>query len=296
MEHFATRLSDAVRRAGTPLCVGLDPRWSRLPESIRRRHGDTRRGRARAYEEFCCRVLDVVQGEVGVVKPQSAFFEHVGPVGMEALFHVIRHAKRHGLLVIVDAKRNDIAATAQAYAEAVFDFYAADAVTVNPYLGGDSIEPFTQTARRHGGGVFVLVRTSNPGAGEFQDRSVDGQPLHLRVAEAVNRWSRDHATADGWGDVGAVVGATAASELAELRRRLDACWLLVPGYGAQGATAADTAPAFRPDGLGAIVNSSRAILYAAPPEQTDWESAVAAAVQRAKAELAGHTPASALRK
>lgn len=289
MTHFADRVVDSIRAKGTPLCVGLDPRWESLPETIRRRHGDTLRGRATAYEEFCSRVIDVVAPLVGVVKPQSAFFEACGPAGMQALLHVLRRARKRGLITILDAKRNDIASTAEAYAETAFKVYEADALTINPYLGRDSVEPFLKLARGSGRGLFVLVRTSNRGATQFQDLACAGQPLYRHVAQAVMEWSNENLGQAGFGDVGAVVGATSPAELGLLREQLANAILLVPGYGAQGATAADTAGAFRPDGTGAIVNSSRGIIYAFP-EPANWEEAVAAATRRAVADLADNTP------
>lgn len=280
-DHFADRLAAAVSARNTALCVGLDPRWDRLPERIRRRHGDTRLGRARSYEEFCARVLDVVAPLVGVVKPQSAFFEALGQQGMTALFQIVQRARRMGLIVIADAKRNDIASTAEAYAEAVFDWLQADAVTLNPYLGRDSIEPFLAKARQSGRGLFVLVRTSNPGVGQFQDLVCGSEPLHVHVARAVESWAAGHLGRCGLGDVGAVVGCTSPKELTELRKVLSSAWILVPGFGAQGGTAADVAGAFRPDGLGAIVNSSRAVLFPFEPSAQYWEAEVEKAAREA---------------
>lgn len=285
LEPFADRLCAVVLKRQTPLCVGLDPRWDRLPEAIRRRHGDTRIGRARAYEEFCARVLDVAAGLVGVVKPQSAFFEALGAEGVSALYHTVQRAQRLGLVVIADAKRNDIASTAEAYAEAVFEWLNADAITINPYLGGDSIEPFLARGRRRGKGVFILVRTSNPGAGQFQDLVCAGEPLHVHVAEAVERWARGQLGRHGLGDVGAVVGATAAAELIRLRSVMPSAWILVPGYGAQGGSPSDIAGAFRSDGLGAIINSSRAVLFPFEPSATAWEEEVERAIRKTIADL-----------
>ncbi len=292
--HFADRLIDAVRAKRTPLCVGLDPRWDSLPQKIGARHGDTMHGRARAYEEFCSRVLDVVAPLVGVVKPQSAFFEACGPAGMTALWHVIRRAHRHNLLVILDAKRNDIASTAEAYAEAAFHAYDADAMTINPYLGRDSIEPFLRVGRPLHRGVFVVTRTSNPGGGQFQNLDSDGKPLHRHVGEAVGQWSQENLGQSGYGDVGAVLGATSPAELRELRGLLPQVLILVPGFGAQGATAADAAGAFRADGLGAIVNSARAILFPFQPPDPGWESQIEQATRQAIHQLAGQTPAGRL--
>ncbi len=302
MEHFADRLMASIRRKHTPLCVGLDPRWDSLPEVVRGKHGDSLGGRAAAYEEFCRRVLDVVAPLVAVVKPQSAFFEACGPEGMRALFNVMRHARKCGLLTILDAKRNDIASTAEAYAESAFKVYDADALTVNPYLGRDSIEPFLKVGRPLGKGLFVLVRTSNPGAGQFQDLALAGRlgrSLYQQVAAAVASWSGENRGATGFGDVGAVVGATSPAELASLRAELPGVIVLVPGFGAQGASAAHTAGAFLPDGTGAVVNSARAILFPVAPAGgtpviQSWEPAVEQAARQAIAQLAAQTPAGRL--
>jgi orotidine-5'-phosphate decarboxylase len=283
--HFADRLTAAVRARGNAVCVGLDPRWESLPVDIRRRHGGaTLAAVADACEEFCARVLDIVAPLVPVVKPQSAFFELCGPPGLAALQRLTRRAHDLGLLVILDAKRNDIAATATAYADAafagasvgrtVFPVWEADALTINPYLGRDAVEPFLSSARRVGAGVFVLVRTSNPGAGLFQDLVCDGRPLYRHVGEAVAGWAREHLGACGLGDVGAVVGATYPAELAELRAAMPEVPFLVPGFGTQGGTAADVADAFRADGLGAVVNSSRGILFPFAPDAPDWEARI----------------------
>jgi orotidine-5'-phosphate decarboxylase len=283
--HFADRLADAVRAKGTALCVGLDPRWESLPQTIRARHDDSPEGVAAAYEAFGLRVLEVVAPLVGVVKPQSAFFEACGPAGLAALQRVLRRARELGLVTILDAKRGDIASTAAAYADAAFRAFDADALTVNPYLGRDAVEPFLTAARRDGRGLFVLVRTSNPGSGLFQNLVCDGKPLYQHVAAAVAAWNGEGLGASGLGDVGAVVGATHPAELRLLREQLPDVWLLVPGYGAQGGTAADVRAAFRADGLGAVVNSSRGVTFPFKPEEPRWEAAVAAAARRAAAEL-----------
>jgi orotidine-5'-phosphate decarboxylase len=290
MQHFADRLAAVVRARGNPVCVGLDPRWESLPEEIRQRHGgDTLAAVAAAYEEFCGRVLDVVAPLVPVVKPQAAFFEACGPAGMEVLQRLLGKARDLGLLTILDGKRNDIASTATAYADAAFAgtpvagrvhaVWQADAITINPYLGRDAVEPFLASARRGGGGVFVLVRTSNPGAGQFQDLECAGKPLYQHVGEAVAGWCHENLGQCGLGDVGAVVGATFPSELAALRKLLPEVPFLVPGFGVQGGTASDVAAAFRPDGLGAVVNSSRGILFPFHPTERNWEARVEAAAR-----------------
>jgi orotidine-5'-phosphate decarboxylase len=220
------------------------------------------------------------------------------------LRNVLGHARRRGLLTILDGKRNDIASTAAAYADAAFagvplgdrlhPVWDADALTINPYLGRDAVEPFLQSARRGERGVFVLVRTSNPGAGQFQDLDCGGRPLYRHVADAVAAWSRENLGACGLGDVGAVVGATYPAELTALRAALPGVIFLVPGFGAQGAGAADTAGAFRSDGLGAVVNSSRGILFAFAPDDPAWEARVEAATRSTISALHVATPMSRL--
>ena len=279
---FADRLAEAVRQKG-PLCVGIDPRWEMLPASIRNAHPDP----ATAFEVFVARVLELVGPFAGVVKPQAAFFEQLGPTGVAALLQVQETASAMGYLTILDAKRGDIASTAKAYASAAFETFAADALTVNPYLGEDAVAPFVAKARQSDGGLFVLVRTSNPGGGLFQNLVCDGRPLYRHVGEAVARWNAPTVGACGLGDIGAVVGATHPKELAELREALPDVWFLVPGYGAQGGTAADVRAAFRPDGLGAVVNSSRGVTFPFHPDDPRWEAKIVEAAKRAQAELTG---------
>jgi orotidine-5'-phosphate decarboxylase len=302
MTHFADRLAAAVRARGNAVCVGLDPRWDSLPASLRERHGSaTLASVAGAFEEFCGRVLDIVAPLVPVVKPQSAFFEACGPDGLVVLQRLLRKARDLGLVTILDGKRNDIASTATAYADAAFagtrlasrtyPVWEADALTVNPYLGRDAVEPFLESARRVSAGVFVLVRTSNPGAGQFQDLLVSpgpspARPLYRHVGEAVASWARENLGACGLGDVGAVVGATYPAELAALRRLMPEVIFLNPGFGAQGGTAADVAAAFRPDGLGAIVSSSRGILFPFHADEPRWEARIEEATRATIAALA----------
>jgi orotidine-5'-phosphate decarboxylase len=289
MPHFADRLHDALRARGNALCVGLDPRADSLPAVLRARHGPDQV--AAAYEEFCGRVLDIVSPYTAVVKPQAAFFEACGAEGVAVLQRLIRKARSLGLLVILDGKRNDIASTATAYAEAAFRTFEADALTVNPYLGRDAVEPFLVEARRHEAGVFVLVRTSNPGAGLFQDLLVgpaaggEAVPLYQQVGRAVAGWARENLGRCGLGDVGAVVGATYPAEMALLRRQMSEVVFLVPGYGAQGGGADDVRPAFRADGSGAVVNSSRGILFPYAADAADWEARIDAAARQAAAAL-----------
>jgi orotidine-5'-phosphate decarboxylase len=275
---FSDRLAAAVKQSG-PLCVGLDPRVESLPVSLRSLPP------AEAVERFCLRCLELCRPYSGVVKPQAAFFELLGADGMAVMGRVIAAAKVKGYVVVLDAKRGDIASTAQAYADAAFRVWKADALTVNPYLGRDAVEPFIETARATNAGLFVLVRTSNPGSGLFQDLKVDGRPLYRHVADAVARWNASGIGECGLGDVGAVVGATHPRELAELRVAVPDAWLLVPGYGTQGGTAADVRAAFRPDGLGAIINSSRGVTFPFKPDDRDWESRIESAAAKARRDL-----------
>jgi orotidine-5'-phosphate decarboxylase len=275
MTPFSERLAVAVRRCG-PLCVGIDPRWESLPMSLREHPP------ALAFELFGLRILELVRPFAGIVKPQAAFFEQYGPDGFRAMATILQRAKEMGFVTILDAKRGDIASTATAYAEAAFGpVWNADSLTVNPYLGQDAVQPFLDIARKDQRGLFVLVRTSNPGAGLFQNLSCDGRPLYRHVAEEVVKWNANV------GDVGAVVGATHPKELHELRAAMPGVWFLVPGYGAQGGTAADVRAAFDSHGLGAVVNSSRGVTFPCHPDDANWEAKVIAAAKKASEELRG---------
>ncbi|OYW17272.1 MAG: orotidine-5'-phosphate decarboxylase, partial [Planctomycetales bacterium 12-60-4] len=295
---YATRLHAAIRQKQTPVLVGLDPRMDWLPKEIltraREHLDDPQAFAAAAFEEFCVRIIDVVAPLVPAVKPQAAFFEEYGPDGCLALARVIRYARAQGLIVICDAKRGDIGTTAEAYARAYLAgadpeaaAWGADALTVNPYLGRDTLEPFVKVAADRGAGIYVLVLTSNPGACTFQDRQVDGRMTYQVVADAVEELTAAAVDEDGFGCVGAVVGATYPAELVELRERMPHVPLLIPGYGAQGGTASDVMKAFRDDGLGALINNSRGINFAfrsAPWSQefgeNRWEAATEAATRR----------------
>ena len=290
MNSFADRLADAVRAKGNPLCVGIDPRWESLPVAIRRKHDDSLDGQAHAFAQFGLKVLDLVAPLVPVIKPQSAFFEACGPAGFIAQQAILRRAKEFGLVTILDAKRGDIASTASAYAEAAFSVWDADALTVNPFLGRDAVEPFIQSARASQRGLFVLVRTSNAGSGLFQNLVCDGRPLYQHVAAAVGEWNRENLGQCGLGDIGAVIGATHPDELRLLRDMLPDVWFLIPGFGAQGGTASDVAAAFRPDGLGAIVNSSRGVTFPFQPDDPDWEQAILESTRSAIATLKSVMP------
>lgn len=270
VSHFADRLVARVRRLGHPLCVGLDPHLDRVPACFRR--GAMRPASpqtAEAVESFLETVIDRVAARVAIVKPQIAFFEQLGWRGIEVLTRLVARARGAGLIVLLDAKRGDIGSTAAGYARAYFGEDAAlpvDALTVNPYLGPDTLTPFIEAARDDGGGVFVLVKTSNPGSGALQDLAIDGATVSSRVAG----WLAPSVTSlagpvTGWSSVGVVVGATYPGDADRVREALPRSLFLIPGFGAQGAGAEDAVRGFvrGPTGMleGGIVNASRGVLF-----------------------------------
>jgi len=278
MTHFADRLQDRIDRLGNPTVMGLDPQPALVPPDILdaalASSPDPRLGLARAYREWNRLLIRSVSDVIPAVKPQVAYYELLGAPGMEVLEDTIAMARDAGMLVIADGKRNDIGSTAEAYAAAFLggmtlpdgrriEGLRADAVTLNAYLGSDGIRPFLEAGRANGAGVFVLVRTSNPGASEFQDlRDGQGIPLYARIAEQVDAWGADWVGESGLSAVGAVVGATWPSEARLLRGQMPRAIFLVPGYGAQGAGADDAVAGFREDGRGGLVNASRSLMGA----------------------------------
>jgi orotidine-5'-phosphate decarboxylase len=304
---FADRLIAAVRRCHNPVLVGLDPRAESLPAGILPNPKDASCEKiAAAYGRFCRGIIDVVASLVPAVKPQSAFFEQLGPAGMLTLAEVIAYAHQKGLLVILDGKRNDIGSTATAYAQGMLGTegqspWGADALTVSPYLGDDSLRPFIDVACQRAAGVFVLVKTSNPGGRMLQDLMADGRPIYRHVADYVEQQAATTAGAGGYGAVGAVVGATYPAQLAELRTAMPHTWFLVPGFGSQGGKASDVAAAFDPSGLGAVVNNSRGIIFAHAVKPyaerfgaAGWQAAVEAATRDMIDQLRAETPAGKL--
>jgi orotidine-5'-phosphate decarboxylase len=279
MTHFADRLAESVERKHSQLVVGLDPVVERLPGELR---AEAERGRpdaASAFARFCCDLVDAVEPHAVAVKPQSAFFEALGADGVRAFEEVCDYARAAGLLVIADAKRGDIGSTARAYAAAFVEPRGdadplADAVTLSPYLGGDSLEPFLAACRRNGAGLFCLVKTSNPGSGDVQDVSLaDGRRLWEHVAELVHEWGDDLVGDRGLSAVGAVVGATFPREVAQARTLLPQAVLLLPGIGAQGGAPADVAAAFGADPASALVSASRSVIYAVWDRGGDYRAA-----------------------
>lgn len=294
--NFADLLIAEIERKQSCVVVGLDPRPDAIPAAVCARYVEAESGRAAAamaIAAFNSRIIEIVAPHVCAVKPQIAFYEQFGWEGVRAYAWTVDRAHEAGLLVIGDVKRGDIGSTAQAYAEAHFEAFDADAVTLNPYLGTDSIQPFLDMAELHAKGAFVLVKTSNPSSSELQDLDAGGRPLYMKVAELLEQWGADLVGERGYSSIGAVVGATYPEEAARLRRALPKSIFLVPGFGAQGATADDCRPCFNADGLGAIVNSSRGIIFAwERPRwrerfgESQWEKAIEAAVVQMKEELA----------
>jgi orotidine-5'-phosphate decarboxylase len=284
---FGDRLAQAIDRKRTQLVVGLDPQRDLLPVELA---GDAYQGRdrtAEAFVRFCNGIVDAVAPYAVAVKPQLAFFEALGADGIRAFEDVCAYSRQAGLLVIADGKRADIGSTARAYATAYLEGAPplADALTVNPYLGRDALEPLLGTCRRHGAGLFCLVKTSNEG-GEIQDLKLsDGSPLWQHVARLVAEWGEDLIGDSGLSSVGAVVGATHPRAVGEARRLLPRSIMLLPGVGAQGATPADVARAFTSGPASALVAASRSVIYAFRTTDADWRSAAAAEAARLKSEI-----------
>jgi orotidine-5'-phosphate decarboxylase len=306
--HFADRLCEAVRAKKTALTVGLDPVYSRLPPAItsHRQMNDEFDAAAAvdAIFDFCTQTMRIVAPMVPAVKINIAFFEKYLWEGLETYYALITEANDLGLEIIGDVKRGDVGHTVEAYASAhlenpelagLEDTLAPDAITINGYTGADGIEPFAAMADQQGKGVFVLVRTSNPSAGALQDfQDAQGQAFYEKMAEIVNEIATtpERIGSSGYSNVGMVVGGTAPEVTAALRTKYDKIWFLVPGYGSQGASAADCLRYCKPDGSGALINASRSIIYAYEKPQyrdqfgDDWKKCIEQAVIDAKVELA----------
>lgn len=274
------QLVEKIQKTKAPVCVGLDPMLSYIPEHIVKKSfsefGETLEGAADAIWQFNKEIVDHTYDLIPSVKPQIAMYEQFGIEGLIAYKKTVDYCQEKGLLVIGDAKRGDIGSTSAAYATAhigkiqvgknSFSGFGTDFLTVNPYLGTDGVKPFVDVCKTDDKGLFVLVKTSNPSSGEFQDQLVNGRPVYELVAEKVVEWGAD--CMDGtYSNVGAVVGATYPEMSRILRKLMPNTYFLVPGYGAQGGTAEDLKPCFNEDGLGAIVNSSRGIIAAYKQEK-----------------------------
>jgi len=303
MTNFSDRLAQSILDRHSAVCLGVDPDLARLPEKLRAGYA-ARTGElgaagavAACFAEFASGLIDAVADLVAVVKPQAAFFEQYGAPGWEALRRVVVCAHEHDLPVILDVKRGDIGSTSAAYAAACFGGAIdlggaplpgldADAVTVNPYLGADALTPFVERCDE-GRGVFVLTRTSNPGGADLQERECAGRPLYLHVSEMVARLGAGHVGTYGYSDVGAVAGATAPTSLAAVRAALPQAFLLIPGFGAQGAGPEALAGLSSGPALGYVVNASRSINYAWLSRGGDYRSAAAAAAAEMRDAIGG---------
>lgn len=278
------RMIDKIVEAQNPTVTGLDPLLDYIPEHIREKsfaaHGKNFKGAADALYRYNCELIDALCDIVPAVKPQAAYYELYGYEGVKALAGTIRYAREKNMFVITDGKRNDIGSTMQAYATAhlgvtdidgeQIEAFGGDALTVNGYLGTDGIEPLLSVCGSHDKGIFVLVKTSNPSSGELQDMVLStGKSVYHTLGVMCEQWGESLRGQYGYSGVGAVVGATYPRQLQELRHELRRTFFLVPGYGAQGAGADDVLPAFDDRGLGAIINSSRAILCAWKKEECD---------------------------
>lgn len=270
------KLIEKIKITGNPTVVGLDPRIDYIPAFIRERayakYGKTLKGAAKAMLVYNKMIIDEIYDLVPAVKPQIAMYERYGISGLKCYVKTIEYAKKRGLVVIGDIKRSDIASTAEAYSDGHigradvegigYEVFKEDFITLNPYLGSDSITPFLKDCKEYEKGLFVLAKTSNPNSGEIQDLLVDGVPLYEKVGSLISKWGEELIGANGFSEVGAVVGATHPEQAKKLREIMPHTFFLVPGYGAQGGKAEDLAVCFNNDGLGAIVNSSRGIIAA----------------------------------
>ena len=269
------KLVDKIKKQNAPVVVGLDPMMKFIPEHLKKaafaEYGETLEGAAEAIWQFNKAIVDNIYDIVPAVKPQVAMYEQFGIEGMKVFQKTVDYCKSKDMVVIGDVKRGDIGSTSEAYAVAhlgkvqvgskKLSAFNEDFATVNPYLGSDGIDPFVKVCKEEKKGIFVLVKTSNPSSGEFQDKEVDGKPLYELVGEMVAKWGED-CMGDDYSYVGCVVGATYPEMGKVLRKLMPKTYILVPGYGAQGGTAKDLKPYFNEDGLGAIVNSSRGIIAA----------------------------------
>mgnify|MGYP000523943011 FL=1 len=269
------KLIEKIQKTHAPIVVGLDPMLNYVPEHIQKRafaeYGETLEGAAEAIWQFNKEIVDATYDLIPAVKPQVAMYEQFGIEGVKAFKKTVDYCHEKGLVVIGDVKRGDIGSTSEAYAvghlgkvkvgSQQFAGFDEDFATVNPYLGSDGIKPFIKVCKEENKGLFILVKTSNPSSGEFQDRLIDGRPLYEYVGEKVNEWG-SQCMGDTYSYVGCVVGATYPEMGKILRKIMPKAYILVPGYGAQGGKASDLAPYFNKDGLGAIVNSSRGIICA----------------------------------
>ncbi len=303
MKNAIDNLIDKIKEKDNPTVTGLDPRYEMIPKCITQKYAPTLEGASKAIIEFNKRLIDATYDIIPAVKPQIAFYEMFGIEGMKAFKETCEYAKQKGMIVIADIKRGDIGSTAEGYSnaflgktkiankeESIFD---VEFVTLNPYMGIDSIKPFIEDCKKYNKGIFILIKTSNPSSGDIQDvKMKDGEELYTKVAKLVENWGEDLRGEYGYSSVGGVVGATYPEQLESLRKVAPHTFFLIPGYGAQGGKANDIAKAFDSNGIGGIVNSSRGLMCAYKSDlwkdkftEEEFEKATRAEALRMKEEL-----------
>lgn len=271
--NMMDRLIEKIKAKNSPIVMGIDPRYEMIPDCVKSKYSNDLAGFAESTVEFAKSIIDACYDIIPAIKPQLAYFEMMGPDGLNAFQEIVDYAKSKDLIVIADAKRGDIGTTSQGYSNTFLgktplkeyeeSIYEADFVTVNPYMGTDCVKPFIEDSKKYGKGIFILVKTSNKSSGELQDLKLEnGNKVYEQVATLVEGWGEDLIGEYGYSSVAAVVGATYPEQLREIRRLAPHTFFLIPGYGAQGGKAEDIALAFDKNGIGGIVNASRSLMCA----------------------------------
>ncbi len=303
MNNMMDKLIQKIKETNNPTIIGLDPRYEQIPECIKSKYEESLEGVAKSIIEFNKRIIDAIKDIIPAVKPQIAFYEKYGIEGMKAFEETCKYAKKQGMIVVADIKRGDIGTTAQSYSdaflgrskigkkeEAIFD---VDFVTLNPYMGIDSIKPFIEDCKKYNKGVFILAKTSNPSSKDMQDLKLEtGEKVFEKVAKLIETWGKDQIGEYGYSSISAVVGATHREELKDIRKLAPHTFFLIPGYGAQGGKAEDIALGFDKNGIGGIVNASRSLINAYSSEmwkqkftEDEFEKATRSEALRMKEEL-----------
>ena len=303
MKNAIDNLIDKIKEKNNPTVIGLDPRYEMIPKCITQKYAPTLEGASKAILEFNKRLIDATYDIIPAVKPQIAFYEMLGIEGMKAFKETCEYAKQKGMLVIADIKRGDIGSTAEGYSNAFLGktkigskeerIFDVEFVTLNPYMGIDSIKPFIEDCKKYNKGIFVLIKTSNPSSGDIQDVKMEnGEELYTKVAKLVENWGEELRGEYGYSSVGGVVGATYPEQIESLRKIAPHTFFLIPGYGAQGGKANDIAKAFDSNGIGGIVNSSRGLMCAYKSElwkekysEDEFEEATRTEALRMKGDL-----------
>ena len=292
--QFSDKVISKTREIGVPLCLGLDPHPNLIPKIF---NTNSTGYNIKSVEKFLFEIMELANGKIIAIKPQVAFFELLGPKGMSLLIKISNFAREKGILVIMDAKRGDIGTTSQAYANAWLGenaCYPSDALTVNPWMGIETLNPFIEVARETNSGVFILLKTSNPGSSDLQDLNINNKPIYIHLAEKLNQISKESSGKYGYSNIGMVVGATNPNESILIRENLPNSLFLIPGYGAQGATAKDALSGLIKRNQvyeGGLINSSRRILFPEGSYNVDniktWKQLIKASLEEALNDLKG---------